>query len=482
MLKQQAKLVARFVYFLDILLTAAAFFVAFWVRDSLLPFLFPAAFPGGLYPISEYLKVFPLVLLIWSVLFFSHRSYNSHRTVPLRNEVVELFKIVGGGVLTLATVAYLVPLEQLSRTWFALFALFCATFLVLEKISLRLLARYVRASGFNYRTILIVGTGRRARDIVQMIEAHKWWGYKILGFVSDGHHLPNDWAERYRVVGTMAELRHLLEYGIGGRDPIDEIVLAVSRQKLEANRSILLLCEELGIRARIAMNFFPSRFARVELEEIEGVPFVSFATTPSNAEHLAYKRVLDVALSVGLMMAALPVMVAAALAIRFTSPGSVLFKQERIGLNGRIFTLYKFRTMIADAHERRAEVSHLNQMSGPVFKAKGDPRVTAVGRFLRKFSLDELPQLWNVLRGDMSLVGPRPPIPEEVGLYERWQRRRLSMKPGLTCLWQISGRNELDFDKWMELDLRYIDNWSPGLDLKILLRTIPVVLSGRGAS
>jgi lipopolysaccharide/colanic/teichoic acid biosynthesis glycosyltransferase len=169
-------------------------------------------------------------------------------------------------------------------------------------------------------------------------------------------------------------------------------------------------------------------------------------------------------------------------AIRLSSQGGVLFRQTRCGLYGRRFTLYKFRTMVEGAEDRLAELQHLNEMDGPVFKSRRDPRVTRLGRLLRKFSLDELPQLWNVLRGDMSLVGPRPPIPEEVARYERWQRRRLSMKPGLTCLWQVNGRNELDFRSWIDLDLQYIDSWSLGLDLRILLKTIPVVLSGRGAS
>ncbi len=175
-------------------------------------------------------------------------------------------------------------------------------------------------------------------------------------------------------------------------------------------------------------------------------------------------------------------MAAIALAIRLTSSGQVLFRQVRCGLNGRRFTLYKFRTMVEDAERRRPELHHLNEMDGPVFKVRRDPRVTRLGRLLRRYSLDELPQLWNVLSGTMSLVGPRPAIPEEVAQYQRWQRRRLSMRPGLTCLWQISGRNDLDFDRWMELDLEYIDSWSPLLDLKILARTVPVVLSGRGAS
>jgi len=266
-------------------------------------------------------------------------------------------------------------------------------------------------------------------------------------------------------------------------EPIDEVVFAVTRKKLDEMKQIFIMCEELGIRTRVAMNIFQNRVARLELEELEGVPFLTFTTTPSNETQLALKRALDVAVSLLVLALAGPAIGIAALAIRSTSPGSVLFKQKRIGLNGRMFTLYKFRTMIEDAHARREEVAHLNEMNGPAFKAKDDPRVTPVGRFLRRFSLDEIPQLWNVLKGDMSLVGPRPPIPEEVASYHRWHRRRLSMKPGLTCLWQVSGRNDIqDFDRWMKLDLQYIDNWSPTLDLKILLRTIPAVLSGKGAS
>src|SRR6266545_882322 len=394
MLKQKWRLIARVVYLVDLALTSLAFFAAFFIRDLLLPLVAPGQFPTGLFPLREYLKIYPVVLIIWSV--------------------------------------------------------------------------------------LIVGTGRRAIDVARLVLDHKYWGYKILGFVSDGHRLPNGWA-RYRVYGTVPEIRSLLERG-EFPEIVDEIVFAVTRKKLDEMKQIFLLCEELGIRARVAMNFFQNRLARIEVEELEGIPFLTFTTTPSNETQLAAKRMLDIAVSLMLLGLSLPVIVVAALAIKLTSPGSVVFKQKRIGLNGRTFTLYKFRTMIADAHERLGEVSHLNEMTGPVFKATNDPRITAVGRIMRKFSFDELPQLWNVLKGDMSLVGPRPPIPEEVRSYHRWQRRRLSMKPGLTCLWQVNGRNNVDFDRWMQMDLQYIDNWSPSLDLKILLRTIPAVLLGRGAS
>ena len=480
MLRQKARLIARIVYLTDLLLTSAAFFVAFFLRDVILPLFDPQDFPTGLFPLQEYLKIYPLVLIIWSVLLFAYHSYHSHRTVPVTKEAITTVRVVVVGNLLLATIAYLMPLRQLSRAWFLLFGGLSALFLVIEKIVLRVIARYVRSKGLNYRTVMIVGTGRRATDLAKTITEHKYWGYKILGFVSDGHHLSNGWA-RYRIFGTMPDLKRILENWQTG-EPIDEIVFAVTRKKLDEMKQIFLMCEELGIRTRVAMNFFSNRVARIEIEEMDGIPFLTFTTTPSNETQLAMKRLLDIGVSLAVLGIALPVITLVSLAIKLTSPGSVLFKQARLGLNGRKFTLYKFRTMIEDAHERRGEVEHLNEMTGPVFKAKSDPRVTPVGRVLRRFSLDELPQLWNVFKGDMSLVGPRPPIPEEVASYHRKHRRRLSMKPGLTCLWQISGRNNIDFDRWMQLDLQYIDNWSPSLDLKILLRTIPAVLSGRGAS
>ncbi|HEX7705294.1 MAG TPA: sugar transferase [Thermoanaerobaculia bacterium] len=481
MLKQKARLVARIVFGVDLILTSVAFFAAFYLRDVVLPYLAPDRFPTGLFPLQEYLKIYPIVLVLWALLLFSYHSYHSHRTVPLTREALTTLRAVGVGVALLATLAYLIPLNQLSRAWFILFAALSAILLLSEKILLRMLARWVRSKGLNYRTVVIVGTGRRATDIARLIVGHKYWGYKILGFVSDGHRLSNGWA-RYRVFGTVPDLRRILEAG-AIPEPIDEIVFAVTRKKLDEMKQIFIMCEELGIRTRVAMNFFSNRVARLEIEELEGVPFLTFTTTPSNETHLALKRALDVVISMVLLTLSLPLILIAALTIRFTSPGSVFFKQKRIGLNGRMFTLYKFRTMIENAHLQRDDLFHLNEMNGPVFKLRFDPRVTPIGRWLRRFSFDELPQLWNVLKGDMSLVGPRPPIPEEVASYHRWHRRRLSMKPGLTCLWQISGRNEIqDFDRWMKLDLQYIDNWSPSLDFKILLRTIPAVLSGKGAS
>jgi exopolysaccharide biosynthesis polyprenyl glycosylphosphotransferase len=347
--------------------------------------------------------------------------------------------------------------------------------LLTEKLALRVTSRYVRARGFNYRTVLIVGTNQSAADVAASIDGHRYWGYRVLGYVATG--AVDGVPLRHPVLGQLEDLPGIVEHNV-----VDDVIFAVNRRDLDRMEDLFLSLQEQGIRTRFALNLFPHTEATVRLEELDGVPLLTFSTTPISLPQLLVKRVLDVAVSALLLLLALPVVVMIALVIKLTSGGAVLFRQTRCGLNGRRFTVYKFRTMVEDAEELRGDLLHLNEMAGPVFKLRSDPRVTAFGRFLRKFSLDELPQLWNVLRGDMSLVGPRPPIPEEVAQYQRWQRRRLAMKPGLTCLWQISGRNDLDFDRWIQLDLEYIDHWSPSLDLKILLKTIPVVLSGKGAS
>src|SRR5438067_7626571 len=254
MLRQKARFIARVVYFVDLALTSAAFFAAFFIRNVVMPIAAPHYFPTGLFPLPEYLKLYPVVLIIWSVLLFTYHSYHSHRTVPLRREMLTVFRVVIFGNLLLATLAYLLPLRQLSRAWFVLFGLLSAVLIVIEKIFLRLIARYVRAKGLNYRTVLIVGTGRRALEVAKLVEEHKYWGYKILGFVSDGHRLSNGWA-RYRVYGTVPDLRRLIENS-QLPEPVDEIVFAVTRKKLDEMKQLFIMCEELGIRTRVAMNFF----------------------------------------------------------------------------------------------------------------------------------------------------------------------------------------------------------------------------------
>ena len=272
------------------------------------------------------------------------------------------------------------------------------------------------------------------------------------------------------------------ETGFAGVPRRTHDALATGPREVPRLEETFLALHELGIRTLFALAPFPHAKAKVTLSEIDGVPLLAYSTAPAGTLRLAIKRAMDLILGTAILAVSLPIAGSIALAVKLAGGGSILFRQTRCGLNGRRFTLYKFRTMVEDAEARQSDLLHLNEVEGPAFKLRLDPRVTRLGRLLRRFSLDELPQLLNVLRGDMSLVGPRPPIPSEVERYERWQRRRLSVKPGLTGLWQISGRADVaDFRRWIELDLEYIDSWSPWLDLKILAKTIPVVLTGRGA-
>ncbi len=480
MLKERARIIATGLLGVDLLLVGAAFFLGFWIRSDLLPQI---GLLPRLYPLREYLPLLPLALAIWGVLLIRFKLYYSHRTVSLLDEAWDIIRVCLTAAVILALVIYsfrlddlLLEQDKISRLWILLVVALATLLLLSRIVVVRLTAGYVRLRGYNYRTILIVGTNGTAQRVADSIDRHRYWGYKILGHISEQENQRQQIGS-YPVLGAIADIPDIVENQV-----VDEVIFALDRRKLDLLEDLLLSLEEQGVRTRITLNLFPHAKAKVEVGTLDGMPVMTYSTTPTNELLLLWKRLMDVVVSAILLTLALPAMLLVALLIKLGSGGSVLFRQTRCGLSGRLFTLYKFRTMVENAEERRQELVHLNEMGGPAFKLRKDPRVTPVGRFLRKFSLDELPQLWNVLKGDMSLVGPRPPVPNEVSEYERWQRRRLSMRPGLTCLWQVSGRNEIDFNRWMELDLEYIDSWSPLLDLKILAKTIPVVLTGRGAS
>jgi exopolysaccharide biosynthesis polyprenyl glycosylphosphotransferase len=337
----------------------------------------------------------------------------------------------------------------------------------------------LRRSVSGFRSFLLVGDGPDAAEIARTLEANESRGLRLFGFVRvhgrATEALPPGLGKAYPTVG-LPELPELLR-----RQVIDEVIFAVPQQDLEALEAAFRVCEEEGVKTRVLLSFFPQSVSKVYLERLGAMPLLTFSPTPEE-EVLLLKRVLDFAMALAALVVLSPLLLALAVLVELTSRGPVLFSQTRCGLGGRRFTLYKFRSMRADADLLREELEALNEVDGPVFKIRNDPRCTPMGRFMRKFSLDELPQLVNILKGDMSFVGPRPPLPEEVEKYERWQRRRLRMQPGLTCLWALEGRSKLSFRRWMELDLEYIDHWSLSLDWKILLKTIPIVLVGRGAS
>jgi exopolysaccharide biosynthesis polyprenyl glycosylphosphotransferase len=475
-LKERARAVAYWIWTTDLILTTIAFLLAWWLRSHVGSELIPWLFPTELYPLSRYLGLLPLVLLIWTVLLVTREAYTSRRTVALAREAWQVVQVVALGLLSLAAAGWLLRLDFVSRPFLVLFGLLNLGLLLAEKLALRLVARRVRKRGLNFRTVLIVGVNPRAEEVAGIIEAHPHWGFQILGFVAPNGDRPERFAG-LPVLGSADELPRLLQ-----EEVVDEVMFVLSRRQLEEFEDSFPLCSELGIRTRVALSF-PHLKARVLLEDLEGIPLLTFTTTPAGPFPTFLKRLFDLLVSLFGLIALSPLLLAIGVLVWATSKGPMLFRQERCGLNSRRFELLKFRTMVHDAEARLDEVAHLNEVHGPAFKARRDPRMTWVGRWLRRFSLDELPQLFNVLLGDMSLVGPRPPIPDEVARYERWQRRRLSMKPGITGLWQVSGRAELDdFDHWIRLDLAYIDQWSLWLDLKILAKTVPAVLSTRGAA
>src|SRR5215471_8837474 len=476
MLKEKARAVALGVMISDLVLTGISLPVAYVVRHILLPRVLPAYFRAPLFPIESYLFLLLLVLPLWGVLLYGAGFYRSHRTDPLIEEIWGAIKVSFGGTAILALLVYGLKLEFVSRFFLAVFGVVNFTFLATEKIALRLMSRWVRAKGLNFRTVLLVGTGHKAAQLGDFVEAHPYWGFRVIGYLDDDNGGEIRRAGRWTCLGKITDLEAVLM-----REVVDELIFVIEKGRLAEYEEALLVAERHGVRAHVSLDIFPHVLARPVLEELDGIAMLSFTTTPAKPLELVAKRGIDLAFAAACLIVTLPVQLLAAVLIKMTSAGPVFFRQVRCGLNGRHFTLLKFRTMSPGAEERLHEVSHLNEMSPPVFKVSRDPRLTAIGRVLRRLSIDELPQLWNVILGDMSLVGPRPPLPEEVARYEPWQRRRLSMKPGLTCLWQVSGRNNVDFDRWMALDLKYIDTWSPMLDLKILLKTVPAVLSGRGA-
>jgi len=267
------------------------------------------------------------------------------------------------------------------------------------------------------------------------------------------------------------------------QQPVDEVFVSLPLAKYNhLIETIVATCEEQGIIVRVQTPAFSLKVARWRSDELDGVPFVTIQSGPSNEWHLITKRLIDIFGSSVLLLGMAPILVIVALLIKLDSPGPVLFTQTRVGLNRRRFRLFKFRTMAESAEAMQHELERLNEAGGPVFKIRNDPRVTRIGRFLRRLSIDELPQLFNVLKGEMSLVGPRPlPLRDVERINIQWHKRRFSMKPGVTCLWQVNGRSDVSFDDWVVMDLEYIDKWSLSLDIRILLRTVPTVLRGSGA-
>jgi exopolysaccharide biosynthesis polyprenyl glycosylphosphotransferase len=419
------------------------------------------------------------LLFSWYAAFAVQDLYVSHRLRPIRLELKEVGRAVLTSSVLLLVAANVGSWPTINVRTVAMFGLASFTLIGAGRFFLRLNLRRLRRRGHNVKTLLLVGGGARGHSFAARITLRQDLGYRVLGYVdSDPAFAGKDMAGA-PWMGTIEDLPRILT-----NEVIDEVAIAlpIKSQYSQIEAAVMLL-EEQGITTHLLSDLFPQKLARSQSTDLDGLPLVSLHSAPMFSWRTEAKRIFDFVSALLLLLLAAPALVLVAIIIKLESKGPIFFVQERVGLNKRRFRMLKFRTMQRDAESRMSEFEHLNEKSGPIFKIRNDPRITSVGRWLRRTSIDELPQLVNVLLGDMSIVGPRPlSVRDATRMELAWQKRRFSVKPGLTCLWQVSGRSNLSFEQWMQLDLEYIDRWSLGLDASILLRTIPAIVLARGAS
>lgn len=456
----------------DAALIVLAFILAYWMRYELQ--WIRAVEPASLVPLRVYVPSIALLTCVTLFAFWTEGAYRARRALSLLDDLQIALKGALIGVAVMTIVIFYVRPYFYSRLIFA----YAGTATLLLIWVSRAVENVVRTrrlrQGLGATRTLLVGAGENARTIMRAIVARPELGYQIVGFVDDDPALATTTIGRYPALGTIAQLAEVLD-----SHQVDEVIVTLPWMSHREIVQIMDHCERRNVRARIVPDPFQMTLRSVVVDDIDGVPLLGVAEPQLRDWQLAIKRALDVLISGVLLVVLAPVFLLIALAIKLDSPGPVLYKQRRVGAGGVEFTCIKFRTMCVNADQMRAQLADKNEATGPLFKMRNDPRRTRVGRFLRH-GPDEFPQLWNVLKGEMSLVGPRPPLPSEVAAYEPWHLRRLDVLPGITGLWQVSGRSNLTFDEMVLLDLYYIENWSPLLDLRILLKTLPVIVTGTG--
>jgi exopolysaccharide biosynthesis polyprenyl glycosylphosphotransferase len=424
-------------------------------------------------PVLDQPVAFALLYAVgWVVVLDLHGLYRPRARWTIRSEAIAVARATLVMALVTLSVLFVFRLPDVSRSF--LLAIFPAQWAVTTatRVALRIAFERMRARGYNVRYVLVAGAGPRGQAFAVQLEDHRELGLRVIGFLDDdvSYELPRGW----RILGPLDSIERMLH-----EEVIDEVAICLPFSQWDKMNAMAHLCEEEGKIVRVPVDILDRAFAAGRVEELDGVPVYSMISGPDRVAALVVKRVVDIAVAGSFLVVLSPLLIAIALAILVRDGPPVLFRQVRVGLHGRRFEVFKFRTMVRDAEARYADVASRSDTAGPAFKMTADPRITRLGRFLRRTSLDELPQLWNVLRGDMSLVGPRPAPPREVEAYDLWHRRRLSMKPGITGLWQVTARRSEDFDDRAQLDLSYIDRWSLWLDLTILARTIPAAFEGR---
>lgn len=476
--ERKKKLIDRLHFGLDLSITGTAFVGSYFIRRD---FLHSSL--DRLSTSPNYYAILFLIIIIWFICFKFFNLYGSFVGRKYSQIIFDLFKSVTIATLLLLTVLYSLKFSDVSRVMIGIFYVTDLALLAASKTVLYRAFQKRTLSDYNVINAIVIGSRDRADEFITRITASAN-NYKIIGCLeSDRSEVGRMVRKDIQVIGTLDDLKTIVL-----NEVVDEVVFAMPLKMIEDVDQYMLLIEMLGKSMRILPDWhvhslvYRPDIASIGFDDLHGIPTMILCPTSTKQVDLFIKSALDYAATLLMMLAAFPVFLCIAAAIKMCSKGPVFFKQARLGLHGRTFQIYKFRTMVDDAEERLKEVLDKNEADGPVFKISKDPRIIPfIGTILRKTSLDELPQLFNVLKGEMSLVGPRPPIPGEVAKYSIWERRRLSMKPGLTCIWQIQpGRNDISFRQWMEMDLEYIDRWSLKLDFSILWKTFMIVFAGHG--
>jgi len=459
----------------DVLLINLAFAVAYWLRYNLQWF---ATVDEAFF--VPYRSFIPISLALTALLLGIYKLngvYNQPRGASWFDEVYRLLAGTATGIILMVfVIVFFFRPFLYARLIFFYAGVLITVFLGLSRVGKRMVRNHLRKRGLGVDRLLIVGAGEVGRTVMRNIVAHPTLGYHIVGFVDDDPDKGGTDIGRFTALGSTANIPRLVKELV-----IDEVIITLPWMYHRKIVSIIAQCEREQVRVRIVPDIFQMTLSHLDVEDLGGIPMIGVREIAIGRGELLFKRAMDVTISVVGLILLFPLFLLIALLIKIDSPGPVFFRQIRVGKAERLFACYKFRSMHKGADEEKARLQDLNEATGLFFKIRKDPRTTVVGRFLRRFSLDELPQLFNILMGHMSLVGPRPAPPAEVQRYQPWHKRRLEVSPGMTGLWQVSGRSELTFDEMVLLDLYYVENWSPLLDVQIMLRTLPKMLTGEGA-
>lgn len=453
---------------LDILVTIISYFAAYVIVNLIERWYFTFTI--------EYVYMLLLIVPTWAILLRNSNIASVPRTRTPLSILFSLLNFSFVGFLLIFLYKHIFQLEVFSHYMIIAFSVINLLTLFLLRMLTYRVFKYFRVNGHNIHNVLIYADDQSERFIDDIL-THKEWGFRVLIILTNSDKIRNKFAKDIRILPEKVTIRDLIKFDI-----VDEVIYCKSNLQNESTVNELIeTCEEIGVIFRLQSDLSPMTYTNAYMTNFNDVPFLTFNSAHKSRFESLWKTFLDFWISFAIIFILSPFMLLIAILIITTSKGPVIFKQERVGLRGRKFYIYKFRTMVHNAEVLKAELMAQNESDGPAFKIKKDPRITSIGRLLRKTGLDELPQLFNVLKGEMSLIGPRPPLPDEVEKYERWQLRRLSVRPGITCTWQIiPNRNDVIFEKWMKLDIQYIDNWSLKADFILFFRTILSVFRAGG--